>query len=52
VVGRLVRDDTGTALLDRAIDPYLRDIYDHAAGAAEAVDSAHDHILGSAAVVR
>jgi len=46
VVGRLVRDDTHTGLIDEAISPYLHDILDQAAGAAETVEGAREHIGG------
>jgi magnesium transporter len=44
VVGRLIRDDARTGLLDEAINPYMHDVHDQAAGAAETVDSAREHV--------
>jgi magnesium transporter len=44
VVGRLVRDEPDTGLFDDAITPYLHDILDQAAGAAETAEGAREHV--------
>jgi magnesium transporter len=44
VVGRLLRDDGHIQLMDPTISPYFQDVYDHALGAAETVDSTRDHV--------
>src|SRR4051794_17538759 len=44
VVGRLVRDEPRTGLFDDVITPYLHDIVDQAAGAAEIAEGAREHV--------
>ena len=44
VVGRLIREDSHVPFMNDEISPYFHDVYDHALGAAENVDSTRDRI--------
>jgi magnesium transporter len=44
VIGRLIREDSHIPLMNDEISPYFHDVYDHALGAGENVDSTRDRI--------